>query len=293
MALGLAGLILSGPCFAQAVHVPPSAAVSPATDEPQFENPYRVVNVLVDRSAGNAAQARELAIQDGQRFAWRRLVERLMPQSARDEHLRLPAQRVGELFEYFEVQRERISGTRYMAILTIVFKPEQVRTQLSRTDLPTASEVARREREQRDREEPSPDRPPVSRLTARLPVNSMGDLIQVRQRLGDIQIVRRADQISLTRTEAIFELHYVGDETVLTEALRQQNLGLTRAPEGWALSIGATSVSAQPQGQPAAPGAAPQAPQPANPRTVAPVAPAPAAARPSPDRQTRTPNPSQ
>jgi hypothetical protein len=278
----LALIAVPGICLAQAVHVPPSgSAASTLADEPVFENPYRVINVLVDRTAGNAAQAREQAIRDGQRIAWRRLVERLMPQAGQAEHVRLPEQRVGELFEYFEVQRERISGTRYMAILTIVFKPDQVRTQLSRTDLPGGAEVARREREQRTREEAEQDRPPVSQLTARVPVNSMSDLIQIRQRLGDVPIVRRADQISLTRAEAVFELHYVGEEPVLTEALRQKDLALARIPDGWVLSLGPPPAPAQPPGP--ALGVPPGPPTPVQSGAV----------RPAPERAARPPGASQ
>lgn len=285
------------PCHAQAVHVPPPATAVPPSDEPAFENPYRVINVLVDRRAANAAQARELAIRDGQRLAWRRLVERLASPGTQSEHARPPDSRIDELFDYFEVQRERISGTRYAAILTFVFKPDQVRSQLNRNDLPTRAEVIRREQEQRNRDEEPPDRPPVNRLTARVPVNSMNDLIQVRQRLGSIQVVRRADQISLTRTEALFELHYVGEESVLTEALRQKDLGLVRAPEGWSLTVAPSgSLSALP------PGTVPPAPVPAGvaaPQPGAAVPPRTGAqvqtptqqgtGRPAPDRPARPP----
>lgn len=286
------------PGHAQAVHVPPPASPVPRSDEPPFENPYRVINVLVDRRAANAAQAREQAIRDGQRLAWRRLVERLAPPAAQAEHARPPDSRIDELFDYFEVQRERISGTRYAAILTYVFKPDQVRSLLNRNDLPTRAEVIRREQEQRNRDEEPLDRPPVSRLTARVPVNSMNDLIQIRQRLGSIPLVRRADQISLTRTEALFELHYVGEESVLTEALRQQDLGLARLPEGWSLTVAPTgSLSALPPGTvpPApVPGGAP-APQPSaapTPRAATPAQPqAPqGTVRAAPDRPARPPS---
>jgi hypothetical protein len=242
---------------AQAIHVPPPSTVQPAlsADEPPFENPFRVTNVLVDRRAGNAAQARELAIRDGQRLAWRRLVDRLAPQADRAEHARLPDGRIDELFDYFEVQRERISGTRYAAILTFAFKPDQIRTLFNRSELPSRAEVIRREQEQRNRDEEPPERPPVNRLTARVPVNSMNDLIQVRRRLSNIPLLRRADQISLTRTEALFELHYVGEESALIEALRQREVGLARAPDGWnltVLSVGGPTA-APPAGTPSAP----------------------------------------
>jgi len=99
--------------------------------------------VTVDRSAATAAAAREAALIEAQRTAFRRLLERLIPRS---EYRRLPSMadpRIGDLVENFEVQSERTSAVRYIGTLTYRFRPDGVRTLLRNADIPFAETYAK------------------------------------------------------------------------------------------------------------------------------------------------------
>jgi len=104
---------------------------------------FTVRNVLVDRTAATAAQARELALADGQRAALRRLFERLVPRSEYRRLPNLPESRIGDLVENFEVQNERTSAVRYIATLTFRFRADDVRTLLRNANLPFAETYAK------------------------------------------------------------------------------------------------------------------------------------------------------
>ncbi|MBL8832936.1 MAG: DUF2066 domain-containing protein [Rhodospirillales bacterium] len=88
---------------------------------------FAVRGVEVDRSAATAAQARDQAIAEGQRLAWRRLVERMVPAEARGPVLALPVGEIVPLIDSFEVESERGSGTRWIGALGYRFRSNDVR----------------------------------------------------------------------------------------------------------------------------------------------------------------------
>ncbi|MBI3507780.1 MAG: DUF2066 domain-containing protein [Proteobacteria bacterium] len=105
---------------------------------------YAVRGVEVDRNAPTAAQARDQAIAEGQRLAWRRLVERLVPADARDA---LPALSVAEivpLIDSFEVENERGTGTRWIGSLAYRFRAASVRQLFRSRGIAFAETPARR-----------------------------------------------------------------------------------------------------------------------------------------------------
>ncbi len=104
---------------------------------------FTVRDVTVDRTAATATAAREAALMDGQRAAFRRLLERLVPRS---EYRRLPNlsdARISDLVENFEVQNERTSPVRYIGTLTYRFHPDDVRTLLRNANIPFAETYAK------------------------------------------------------------------------------------------------------------------------------------------------------
>ena len=123
--IGLAwiGLACMGPASGQGA---PSAA----------DALFSVREVAVDETAQNAALARERALASGQRLAFARLIERLtMPA----DRLRLPAIDDGELqglVAGLEIGAERTSAVRYLASLTVRFKPAGVRQRLAAAAVP-------------------------------------------------------------------------------------------------------------------------------------------------------------
>lgn len=115
--------------------VAPAVAQTPAT--------FTVRNVDVDQTAGTAAEAREAALAEGQRKAFRRLLERLTP---RAQHERLPqpsAAAIADLVESFEVQSERASNVRYIATYTFRFNPDGIRALLRRANARFSETFAR------------------------------------------------------------------------------------------------------------------------------------------------------
>lgn len=91
---------------------------------------FTVRDVAVDETAATAAQARQEAIAVGQRRAFRRLMDRLVPE---DQQPLIPAVDANTLQYYvldFSVNNERSSAVRYLADLTFRFNPTEVRNLL-------------------------------------------------------------------------------------------------------------------------------------------------------------------
>jgi hypothetical protein len=109
--LALAGFLLTLPALAQT----------------RSSSAYTVSNVSVDATAQSAAQARDIARADGERRAFRTLLERL---TSKQDWGRLPKVTDADLFglvQDFEVTSERSSTVRYLATLTYRFRAEPVR----------------------------------------------------------------------------------------------------------------------------------------------------------------------
>lgn len=72
-------------------------------------------------------------------------------------------------------------------------------------------------------------------LDVAVPITGLNDWIFVRGRLQNQQLVKETDLIRLSREEARLVLHYVGELSELTEALRKDGLDLVREGERWTL----------------------------------------------------------
>lgn len=111
-------------------------------------------------------------------------------------------------------------------------------------------------------------------LTATVPLHDLAEWLAVRRKLGDSAMIRSMDIVSLSKSQAIVALHYLGEVGQLKLALAQKDLDLAQDGVNWTLRMTApapeAAPAATPAGSPAASGteAAPQAP------------PAPAAANP-------------
>lgn len=104
---------------------------------------FDVANVAVDVTAETAAAARDRALADGERTAFRRLLERL---TLRSDHSRLPDFPRNEIANYlqdFSVADEKTSAVRYLAKLTFRFKADEVRRLLERLGVPFAETMSK------------------------------------------------------------------------------------------------------------------------------------------------------
>ncbi len=118
--------------------LPTLAAGFAGADE---EAPFTVTGVQVDATAETAAAAREVALAEGQERALGILFRRL---TLRQDHALLPTpppQRVAELVRALEIAEERTSAVRYLALITVRFKPEEVRLALRLAGLRFAETV--------------------------------------------------------------------------------------------------------------------------------------------------------
>lgn len=105
---------------------PAASAIEPAASA--IEDVYTVRDVEVDVTTTNAAAARDEAIAQAQRKAYAELVRRLATPGAEAP----PADdaQLARLVQDFEIQRERSSSVRYLATLTVRFRPDAVRDHL-------------------------------------------------------------------------------------------------------------------------------------------------------------------
>ena len=72
-------------------------------------------------------------------------------------------------------------------------------------------------------------------LSAAVPISSLGDWIQVRDRLASVPTVRKVDLLSLTRQEARIQLRYVGSPDQLRSSLAEVDLDLGGGDPVWHL----------------------------------------------------------
>jgi hypothetical protein len=80
---------------------------------------------------------------------------------------------------------------------------------------------------------PSSDK--VASLAAIVPIASLGDWIEMRQRLAAISAIRRVDLLSLSRQQAKVEIQYVGNPDQLKSSLAQADIDLDGADPDWRL----------------------------------------------------------
>ncbi|NOT71838.1 MAG: DUF2066 domain-containing protein [Hyphomicrobium sp.] len=93
---------------------------------------YTVANYPVEASDKSAVAAKEKALADGQKAAFRSLLKRIVPVTSYKKISRLSAVKAGDLVSGVSVRSERNSPTEYIASLDFSFQPEAVRQVLQR-----------------------------------------------------------------------------------------------------------------------------------------------------------------
>lgn len=118
-----------------AVVASPAQAVQPG----QFE----VLGVAVDVTADSAQAARMQALAEGERKAFRQLVERLTPRAYYDQLPDLSAADITALIVDFTVAEEKASRVRYIAKLNYHFRGDGVRALFDAHGIPYAETVSK------------------------------------------------------------------------------------------------------------------------------------------------------
>ncbi|HXV23559.1 MAG TPA: DUF2066 domain-containing protein [Alphaproteobacteria bacterium] len=101
---------------------------------------YKVGGVDVDTTAESAAAARDNAILEGQREAYRRLLQRLVGEGAVDQVPPIDDATLSGLVKDFAVEEERSSSIRYIARLSFGFDRDAVRQLLLDAGVPFTEE---------------------------------------------------------------------------------------------------------------------------------------------------------
>lgn len=103
---------------------------------------FTVGNYPVEAKAENAVAAKDRALAEGQRAAFRSLLKRLVPVTAHSRLKNIRISRPGDLLEGIRVRSERNSPTEYIASLDFSFQPRAVRNLLQQEGLPFTEEQA-------------------------------------------------------------------------------------------------------------------------------------------------------
>ena len=110
---------------------------------PAAANVFTVTEISVDETANTAAAARGAAFRRGQRKALTTLLQRL---TLRADHGRLPSverERLDFMVQALEVADEKTSDVRYLANMTIAFKPQEIRRLLREAGIPFAESTSK------------------------------------------------------------------------------------------------------------------------------------------------------
>ena len=113
----------------------PAGAQEPATVP---SNVYRVSGIEVDVTAADAVAARQDALLQGQREGLARLLRRLVPAEAHDQLPDVDLLQIERYVQNFEITREEVGPTRYIAQMVVRYDPLAVRELLQGAGLPFA-----------------------------------------------------------------------------------------------------------------------------------------------------------
>ena len=100
------------------------------------DRPYTIANYPVEARAANAVAAKDAAIADGQKAAFRSLLKRIVPVTAYRDMARIAATDTATLIDGVAVRSERNSATEYIASLDFTFQAAEVRELLNRKGIP-------------------------------------------------------------------------------------------------------------------------------------------------------------
>lgn len=120
-----------------------AAFLSLGGDRAWAADAFTVEHVQVDATADSAAAARERAIAAGQQIAFNRLLDRLTPHDQRAALPHPSAAEIGDLVRDFAVEDEKASAVRYLASLSVRFRPDEIRALLRTAGVPFAETMSK------------------------------------------------------------------------------------------------------------------------------------------------------
>lgn len=109
----------------------------------QAADVFAVEDVAVDATAESAAAARERGMTSAQQTALNRLFDRMVPRDRRASVPRPTAAEIGDLVRDFAVNGEKTSAVRYLANLSVRFRPDDIRALLRSAGAPFAETMSK------------------------------------------------------------------------------------------------------------------------------------------------------
>lgn len=103
---------------------------------------FTIANYPVDATDTNAVTAKEKALAEGQKAAFRSLLKRIVPVTSYKQLTRLEAVNAANLVSGFSVRSEQNSSTEYIANLDFSFHADGVRSALQQQGIPFVEEQA-------------------------------------------------------------------------------------------------------------------------------------------------------
>ena len=123
-------------CFVAVVSGSMVPGSMPAFSAPKEDKVFTIGNYPIEARAGDAVTAKERAIAEGQRAAFRSLLRRVVPVTAYNRLARLRTVDAARMIDGFAVRSERNSSTDYIASYDFSFQAEAVRRLLDRENIP-------------------------------------------------------------------------------------------------------------------------------------------------------------
>jgi hypothetical protein len=104
---------------------------------------FAVRDIAVDKRAGTASAARELALAESRQTAYRTVLQRITLPEDFDRHPMLDDADIAGLVQSFDIANEKTSQTRYLADVTVRFARQSVRELLQAFSIPFSETAAR------------------------------------------------------------------------------------------------------------------------------------------------------
>jgi hypothetical protein len=206
--------------WAQSVmdNLPPLVVESqdPVQTPPVFSEPYTITDVSTDVTSDTAAHARDKALMQAERLAYKQLCKRFDATDDSDKH---NDDEIASLVRSFEVQSERLSAVRYIGVFTIRFNPAAVQKVISAPSMPSG-------------EIETTPQSPVSHIIVDVQADSLMAWVQLKRRLGAVRQVSKIDTLNLGRGFVHIDLSYVGLLDDLRRSVTDQGLVLRQNEKG-------------------------------------------------------------
>lgn len=209
-------------------------AVGAAAVAPAGADVFTVSDISVDRTAATATAARAAAFRRGQRAALTTMLRRL---TLREDHNRLPQverERLDFMVQAFEVADEKTSDVRYLANISVTFKPNEVRRLLREAGIPFAESTSKPVLvmpvlQQGDQLILWDDPNPWREAWAQLP--HLGDLVPLIVPVGDLNDIADVDAAQAAegdplRLSAIASRYRAGDVLVAVATLSATEISI-------------------------------------------------------------------